>query len=75
MQTYPNGTEIAAPIICQTAGCTREGEEINRVTMDARKEDAFYEDFGHGGETWEDHCPVCCNLGLLLDPEPLQPAK
>lgn len=68
--------EIYLPVICETPGCTKEGEAVNEIILGddyfssndaetvAQEMDMFFE--GWQIEP-EDICPVCHQPGILND--------
>ena len=61
--------ELAAPVVCQTDGCSKCDKDINTVFIPMDEEEIFFEGFGQGGEDSEsDNCPECGELGELKDP-------
>lgn len=62
--------QICSPVVCSCDSCSEKGKYINFVSFVMNSEDSFYEGFGNGAEAEKDYCPVCSNLGELLDPIP-----
>lgn len=53
-------------IVCETAECENNGQELGWVDVPCDEVDGFYEAYGHGSEcNPEDYCPNCKQLGVL----------
>lgn len=50
---------------CKQKGCKQYDREINSIDLKANEESAFRKAYGHGGESTEDTCEDCGELGEL----------
>jgi len=63
----PPGSTTTFTMECNTPTCPLSGKVFNQVVVPTTDADMFAEAFGHGAEDPIDFCPICGQLGTLVE--------